>query len=197
MTTQNLSALVGSRICHDLISPLGAIGNGIELLTMSGMAQTPEMELISESVENANARIRLFRVAFGAPGTGQSIGRNEVSSILKAISRGGRVSYDIHMNINPERAEIQCVFLAIMCMEAAMPAGGQITISHDADQWSLAAQTSNLKLDDALWSGIKNPETAPKVSSAQVQFLLLPQSLADLGRQINVNETAGGLTLTF
>ena len=60
-----LNDLIGSRICHDLISPLGAIGNGVELLTMSGMTEVPEMTLISESVENANARIRFFRIAFG------------------------------------------------------------------------------------------------------------------------------------
>jgi histidine phosphotransferase ChpT len=61
-----LTSLIGSRICHDLISPLGAIGNGVELLAMSEVAKGPEMSLIAESVENANARIRFFRVAFGA-----------------------------------------------------------------------------------------------------------------------------------
>jgi hypothetical protein len=37
----DLAALVGSRICHDLISPIGAIGNGVELLTLAGGAQGP------------------------------------------------------------------------------------------------------------------------------------------------------------
>ena len=39
----DLAALVGSRICHDLISPIGAIGNGVELLMMEGAAKGPEM----------------------------------------------------------------------------------------------------------------------------------------------------------
>ncbi|WP_281982155.1 hypothetical protein [Thalassorhabdomicrobium marinisediminis] len=38
----NLHALVGSRICHDLINPLGAIGNGIELLGLTGVGAGPE-----------------------------------------------------------------------------------------------------------------------------------------------------------
>ena len=54
----NLSALIGSRICHDLISPIGAINNGLELLGMTTRQAGPEMALISESVENAAARIR-------------------------------------------------------------------------------------------------------------------------------------------
>ncbi|WP_187292463.1 hypothetical protein [Octadecabacter antarcticus] len=53
----NLNALIGSRICHDLINPLGAIGNGIELLGLAGVAVGPEMALVSESVENATAKI--------------------------------------------------------------------------------------------------------------------------------------------
>ncbi len=46
----DLAALVGSRICHDLISPIGAIGNGVELMMMEGAAKGPEMALITESV---------------------------------------------------------------------------------------------------------------------------------------------------
>ena len=70
----NLAALVGSRICHDLISPIGAINNGLELLGMSGDMSGPELELISDSVANANARIRFFRIAFGAAANSRSAG---------------------------------------------------------------------------------------------------------------------------
>ncbi|MEO0403208.1 MAG: histidine phosphotransferase, partial [Pseudomonadota bacterium] len=65
-TNVNLAALIGSRICHDLISPIGAINNGLELLGMSDQRDGPEIDLISESVENASARIRFFRIAYGA-----------------------------------------------------------------------------------------------------------------------------------
>ena len=57
-----LAALLGSRLCHDLVSPLGAIGNGLELLEVSGdfpgIAKSGEMMLIAESLEAARARIR-------------------------------------------------------------------------------------------------------------------------------------------
>ena len=56
--TLDLAALVGSRICHDLISPIGAIGNGVELLSLTDGDTGAEMDLINESVQNANARIR-------------------------------------------------------------------------------------------------------------------------------------------
>ena len=58
-----LAATLASRICHDLTSPLGAIANGLELLTLSDAQRTPELDLIAESVESANARLRFFRLA--------------------------------------------------------------------------------------------------------------------------------------
>ena len=88
MTATELNALIGSRICHDLISPLGAIGNGIELLTMSGMSAAPEITLISESVDNANARIRFFRIAFGAASADAVTSHSEVTGILADVYRG-------------------------------------------------------------------------------------------------------------
>lgn len=57
----NLAALIGSRICHDLISPIGAINNGLELLGMSGnRMEGPEIDLIGQSVQNASARASAF-----------------------------------------------------------------------------------------------------------------------------------------
>jgi histidine phosphotransferase ChpT len=74
----DLAALIGSRICHDLISPIGAIGNGVELLMLDGAGHGPEMALIAQSVTHANARIRFFRVAYGIASTDQRIARTEV-----------------------------------------------------------------------------------------------------------------------
>jgi histidine phosphotransferase ChpT len=90
----DLSALIGSRICHDLISPIGAIGNGVELMLMDGGAKSPELALISESVANANARIRFFRIAFGAAGGDTRIARTEVHTVLTEITKGSRLQID-------------------------------------------------------------------------------------------------------
>lgn len=83
----NLAALIGSRICHDLISPIGAINNGLELLGMTAPTEGPEFELISQSVGNASARIRFFRIAYGAASV-QLVGRAEIVSILADVMGG-------------------------------------------------------------------------------------------------------------
>src|SRR6056297_806221 len=47
---QSLADLIGSRLCHDLSNPLGAIGNGVELLDLTGAAQGPELDLVRDAV---------------------------------------------------------------------------------------------------------------------------------------------------
>ena len=88
----HLAALIASRICHDLISPIGAIGNGVELMIMDASgASSQEMALIIESAGHANARIRYFRIAFGLCAPDQRIGRGEVAGILQDLAAGGRL----------------------------------------------------------------------------------------------------------
>ena len=127
----DISALIGSRICHDLISPIGAIGNGVELLSLGeGPANgSPELELISESVENASARIKSFRFAYGSNASHQIIGRQEVLSTLAATARGGRLTYFWNISDDQPRDEVRAVFLGLQCFETALPLGGTIDIN--------------------------------------------------------------------
>lgn len=62
--------LMASRICHDVISPVGAINNGLELLQEMGIEHGSEaIALIAKSAEQANRRLRLFRYAYGSAGS--------------------------------------------------------------------------------------------------------------------------------
>ncbi|WP_309665776.1 histidine phosphotransferase family protein, partial [Tabrizicola sp.] len=124
----DLAALIGSRICHDLISPIGAIGNGVELMMMDNTGGSPELALIAESVANANARIRFFRVAFGIASGDQRIGKTEVTSILTDMTRGGRLIYAWNSAADLPRREVRLIFLLLQCLETAMAYGGRVQI---------------------------------------------------------------------
>jgi histidine phosphotransferase ChpT len=192
----NIAALIGSRICHDLISPIGAINNGLELLNMSGGAPGPEMDLIHESVENASARIRFFRIAFGAAGE-QMMGRSEVVSILKDLMEGGRLSVAWGPMDPQPRANVRLAFLALLCMENAIPYGGRIEISADDDQWLLHGRADKLNVDAPLWQVLATRELPADLRPAQVQFALLPLIASDLGRRVvtEISETEVKLRL--
>lgn len=192
----DLAALIGSRICHDLISPIGAIGNGIELLMMEGAAKSPEIALIAESVAHANARIRFFRVAFGAASPGQRIGRPEVVSILDDLTRGGRLAIDWKGPQDLARAEVKAAFLAIMACESAMAYGGRITVMQEGATWTVIGQAARLRLDPALWGGLSG-NTPHAATASQVQFALLPGTVQALGRSLLVRTGDTDLHLSF
>ncbi|WP_254435843.1 histidine phosphotransferase family protein [Ruegeria arenilitoris] len=195
-TTVNLAELIGSRICHDLISPIGAITNGLELLEMVGGTQGPEMELISGSVGSAGARIRFFRVAFGSA-SDQPLGRAEVSELLKDVERAGRVRVNWHLIEAVPRNQVKLAFLALMCCESAMPFGGEVTISSASDTWSVTGSADKLNLDSDLWKNLPLGRFANKVTPAQVQFALLPEAAASMGRRVVAETTSTRIVIRF
>lgn len=173
MSARDLSALLGSRICHDLISPLGAIGNGIELLAMSGMPASPELDLITQSVENANSRIRFFRIAFGAATQGQTIGSSEVGNVLDDMSRAGRIRYDWRPKGDLSRPLVKLSLLLVQCLESAMPRGGRISVYATDLEWTVRGTADRFNVDPALWSLVLAPEAIADVNPSDVHFPLV------------------------
>jgi histidine phosphotransferase ChpT len=79
----DLAALLCSRVCHDVISPVGAINNGLELLD-EGAADSDALDLIRTSALNASVRLKFARLAFGASGSvGASIDTGEAEKAAK------------------------------------------------------------------------------------------------------------------
>lgn len=190
--SEDLVALVGSRLCHDLISPLGAIGNGVELLAMTSGSTSPELQLISESVAAANARVKFFRLAFGRTSE-QRVGRPEMTTLMREVSASGRVRIEWQAEGDHSREAAKLVCLAILCLEPAMPRGGDITVDCNLSEtpaiWTIRGVTRLTKLDPELWSNLDGKTT--EVTPAQVQFALLPRAAALQGRtlQWEISET--------
>jgi len=193
----DLAALVGSRICHDLISPIGAIGNGVELLALTDGDTGAEMDLINESVQNASARIRYFRIAYGAATEDQLISRSEVLSILSANARGGRFNYIWQIDEDQPRSMVRCGFLMLQAMESALPLGGDIRVSRAGDRWKIRAEGPRYRVDDALWENLLSPSPQFVHTAAQVQFALLPGVMAEHGRSIQFHAADDHLLASF
>ena len=183
--TRDLGALLGSRICHDLISPLGAIGNGVELLSMSAIAAAPEIALIEESVENANARIRFFRIAFGTAAPGQAVPLAEVQQILRDLNRGGRLEVRWDIDGPLERERVKLAFLLLQCLETAMPFGGEVAMSGGDGPWTIVGRADRLKIDPEIWELLVNPGEDTEISPAHVHFALVSDAAGRAGRSVS------------
>lgn len=187
-----LGTLIGSRICHDIISPIGAIGNGLELVALTGKADTPEMELIAQSVAGANARIRFYRVALGLASTEQKLGLPEITSILKAFYDDGRLDCDWQVERDASRSEVQAVFLALLCAGTALPTGGMLTVTQASDTWQIEASGAQTRAPEPLWSTLKGGLVPDALQPSEVQFAMLPRCVATLERVLSyeIGETA-------
>ncbi|NOD87396.1 MULTISPECIES: histidine phosphotransferase family protein [unclassified Ruegeria] len=192
----NLAELIGSRICHDLISPIGAITNGLELLDMVGAVQGPEMELISGSVGSAGARIRFFRVAFGSA-SDQPLGRAEITELLNDVERAGRVRVNWNLTEPVPRNQVKLAFLALMCCESAMPLGGTVDVTSQGANWNVTGSADKLNVDSDLWKHVVTERFPNKLTPAQVQFALLPETAKTMGRRVAAETTATRVSLRF
>ena len=197
MNTRDLNALLGSRICHDLISPLGAIGNGIELLALSGINAAPEIALISESVENANTRIRFFRVAFGAASAGDTMAARECHALLADLSRGGRLKYRWLIKEDLPRPEVKVAYLLLLCLESAFPFGGEIEITRIDGRWRLHGRAERVKLDHGLWALIVDPGSEAEINAANVHFALVAHAAAQAGCRISTELREAEVSISF
>lgn len=83
--------LMASRICHDVISPVGAINNGLELLQEMGIEGGAEaISLIAKSAEQANRRLKLFRYAYGAAGGKDLVDGKDMRRVAFDYLQGSR-----------------------------------------------------------------------------------------------------------
>ena len=94
MNAVDLASLLCSRLCHDLMSPVGALNNGIELLADE---QDPDMrdrcmELLSDSARVTANKLKFFRLAFGAAGGfGDAVDTSEAHGALEGLLGQGKI----------------------------------------------------------------------------------------------------------
>ncbi|MGY6533959.1 MAG: histidine phosphotransferase family protein [Pararhodobacter sp.] len=201
---RDLAALIGSRICHDLVNPLGAIGNGVELLELIH-PPSPELALLAQSVMLAQAKLRLFRLAFGMVQSDQQIAGQEIVSLLGDLSQNSPLRFDCDLPASLSRADGRLIALMLLCCQSAMPWGGQIGLGQLAPgqtgsaDWRITTQAPRMKWDAPLWQALCHdpPAALPPTMPAQVHFALVPQALMASGRRLRLSKTDTALTVSF
>ncbi|WP_280515094.1 histidine phosphotransferase family protein [Candidatus Liberibacter africanus] len=131
LSSTDLVALLCSRICHDIISPIGAIHNSLELLDEVGI-EDEAMELMRVSSQNAISRLKFIRLAFGYSGSNNSsMCLQEIEQVIKdftSIDKRVQVSWKSdRKDITRQRAKILLNVFMIACY--SLPRGGDVKIS--------------------------------------------------------------------
>ena len=200
-TSTALLEQLASRICHDLISPIGAIGNGLELIEEMGPDMSDEaLKLIAHSAAQAAAKLGAFRLAYGAGGRDPNIKPEDVQKTFgKFISGDGKIrqAWDPFgpLGIDPKTPAF-CKMLMITLMLAAesLPRGGMVLADPgpQAGTTLITAQgqdaTIRENVSEALSSAI-DPETIdPRLIHAAMAGLLG----ARYGYRVTIQEQGEG-----
>lgn len=126
----DLAALLCSRVCHDVISPVGAINNGLELLDEGG-TDDDALDLIRTSALNASVRLKFARLAFGASGSaGASIDTGEAE---KAAQDFAAAEKKAEVSLNGPRAivaknRVKLLLNLFLVSYGAIPRGGNVDV---------------------------------------------------------------------
>jgi len=133
-----LAEMLASRLCHDLVNPIGAVANGVELLSeFCDTMQKDALDLVSSSADRAMKRVAFFRVAYGFAGHDEGQSVQEARSLAAGFLAGSKVELD--WPAMPEDAAVGLprsglkLLLAVISLAAeSLPRGGKLTVAVDA-----------------------------------------------------------------
>lgn len=129
----DLAALLCSRVCHDVISPVGAIVNGLEVLEDEKDPDTRAfaLDLIKKSAGTASAKLQFCRLAFGAAGSvGAAIDSGDAEKVTRGLITDERVKLDWQVTrVLMPKNHVKLILNMCLIAIAAIPRGGVITVT--------------------------------------------------------------------
>ena len=128
----DLAALLCSRVCHDLISPVGAVINGLEVLEESKDEETRTfaMDLIKKSSHTASARLQFCRLAFGAAGSaGAAIDLGDAQGVARGFLEDGktRLEWNLPRELLPKN-RVKLLLNLLLLAGQTIPRGGTMRV---------------------------------------------------------------------
>lgn len=128
----DFSALLCSRLCHDLISPVGAIANGIEILAVEDdeYMRVEVMKLLEQSAGQTSDRLKFFRLAFGAAGGfGENIPLRDAENAIVSLYQNTPVEFEWNSQIHEMNKSAVKVMLNMLLMAGeSLVRGGDLTV---------------------------------------------------------------------
>jgi histidine phosphotransferase ChpT len=132
MDDLEFAALLVSRLCHDLVSPVGAVVNGLEVLEdeTDPAMRAEALRLIAASAEQAAARLQFARIAFGAAGSaGAELDLSEVGRIMLTLLKTGKVELIWQAQAaNWPKDWAKLLMNAVLAAADCLPRGGRVTV---------------------------------------------------------------------
>ena len=189
MNATDLASLLCSRLCHDLMSPVGALNNGIELMAdeQDPVIRDKCLELLGESARASANKLKFFRLAFGAAGGfGDSIDTREAQAALEGVfgrERRIELGWMVSGDKLPKGAIKLLLNLALLAGDALVR-GGRLDVgaesSDDLLELVIRAEGPRILLDptlrETLLTGAAGGTVEPRAAGAWLAHSLAAEA---------------------
>lgn len=198
----DLAAFIAGKLCHDFISPAGAIMSGLDLLedpTAQDM-RDDAMGLIRQSAKKMVALVHFARVAFGAATTSEQFTAAELHGLVAGLSEGGRATLDWRMGdevfSKPEARTL--INLAWMTL-SALPMGGTATVTARREDGRVlligSAEGARARLKAEAMVGLRGERLTEGLAGQWIQPYWLWLTVRDAGGRLDLATEEGRVGL--
>lgn len=151
--------LLLSRLFHDLISPVGAARNGLELLKEFGADEVgaDAMDLAADSTEQATARLTFFRMAYGGAGSSAGHGFAEADRIARAYLNSRRIEWSMvggSGGPTPQTGTIKVLLGAVAVIADALPRLGAVSATVQGGRLTIAGEGEDANFEPAVHNAL-------------------------------------------
>lgn len=201
MSECDLAELLCARLCHDLINPVSAVGNGMELLGMAVPDGFEDMDMLNDSARAALAALTFFRLAFGPS---EREGEAYASAKLARIASDHLVRNRLELTLpqtGPDlpRPAAQLVLVMLLAGVSAAPYGGTVALAPPLlEPLTLVVTVSGDRVGfatDAI-GRLCDPSTPVTGAPRDVHLALLPRLAARHGARVHVVAGDGHLAIS-
>ncbi len=195
MTEIEFSALMVSRVCHDLVGPLGAVINGLEVLEDERDAAMREeaLKLVTSSANQALARIQFMRIAFGAAGSaGAELDLGEVGRLVAGLLEGGKIKLEWNVpQVYWAKDWAKLLMNAALLGADSLPRGGVVVVEAGADaampNFKIRATGLNARVSEEVGKSIRGESEPGSLDARAIQPFLTYR----LSRTVNAGLAIG------
>ena len=202
MNEIEFSALMVSRVCHDLVGPLGAVVNGLEVLEDESNAAMRDdaIKLVTSSANQALARIQFMRIAFGAAGSaGAELDLGEIGRLIQGLLDGGKVKLEWnvpHAYWGKDWAKL--LMNATLLGADSLPRGGLVTVTATAEapSFKVIATGLNARVAEEVAHALKGEPLSGPVDARGIQPQLTYRLAQAVKTGLSVAAREGSVEIT-
>jgi histidine phosphotransferase ChpT len=173
----DLAALLCSRVCHDLISPVGAIVNGLEVLEEEKDEATQQfaLDLIKKSARTASAKLQFCRIAFGAAGSaGAQIDLGDAESIARGFLEDDKTKLAWNLpRAYLAKNRVKLLLNMLLIAGQSIPRGGKLSVdpigAGESMSFTVSATGTNAKIPPAVPPLLAGEDGGEPVDAHRIQ----------------------------